>query len=267
MLTSVLWFRIATNVITLHNPTAFETKWEWGELGSGPFQIVKSFILNPLKGLEIAGTDFFKKLFYVITIFGPVAFLSFAEPLPLIMASPWFAASMISINPQYYSVEPQYPSFFSAFIFYSAIVGWRKLAAGKTFVKHLTGSEINLIAILIIFNILTTISLIPVFSPKTDLLELTQSDQVIHGYLERIPKNASISVMPEIFPHMSDRLEVYPYYVEGTDYILIDKESWWYTAILPRPAHFAGTWEEAEISDSYQVVSSEKGVYLLMFKK
>ncbi len=266
LVTAVIWYVMAANVITFYNPTALETKWEWGELGSGPSQILKTLIFTPWKGFGIIGTDLGLKIFYVITIFAPLAFLPFLEPLPLVMATPWFSACMISINPQYYSVEAQYPSFFYAFLFYSAICGWKKIIEGKL-IRTNDNPERKLATIIIVLNIVTAFSLIPVFSPKAELLEMSSSDKAIQEALKTIPKDASVSVMPEIFPHLSSRLEVYPYYVEGTDYLLIDRESWWYTVILPRPAHLAGTWEEADISQDYEVILEKLGISLMEYKK
>ena len=262
VLSSIIWFQLATHVISSFNPTAFDTKWEWGELGSGPFEIVKTLVFEPWKGLRNLSYDFPKKIFYLITLFAPVAFLPVLEPLPLIMAIPWIASSMFSVNPQYYSLETQYPSFFTAFIFYSTVKAYGKLnLILKSFGNVDTQKIITVI--LLGLNLIMVISLIPIFSPKTDLIHMSRQDSIVHGFLKEIPEDSSISVMPEIFPHVCNRLEAYPYYVEGTDYVLINQDSWWYTVILPRPAHLAGTWENAKISEEYKVILREERVFLM----
>jgi len=254
-LSGVLWFKLASTVITYFNPSALSTKWEWGELGTSPSAIIINVLTNPVKALQVMFNDGQAKFLYIVTLLGPVAFLSLLDPLTFIMTLPWLAASLLSINPLYYSVGSQYPAFISAFIFVSAINGIKKLVNinGK---KNLKRVSFLLLIILFITTLLV---------PTTGYVGAKKTDETVRFALEKIPANASASVMPEFFPHICNGLDVYPYFKSGVDYVLIDVYSWWYTATLPRPADIAPRWCDAEISDEYGIVVNANGV--LLYKK
>ncbi|MEM2424953.1 MAG: DUF2079 domain-containing protein [Candidatus Bathyarchaeia archaeon] len=251
LLTGVLWFILASSVITYFNPAALRTKWEWGELGSGPGEIILSVLINPSKALNALLNDGQRKFLYIVALLGPLAFTSLLEPLALIMALPWLAASLLSINPLYYSVETQYPAFVSPFIFFSAIKGIRKIINFNT---DLMKRIVTLMVIMILLSVLLI--------PSTVHLKSNETRDIIWLALSEIPPNASVSIMPDIYPHVCNRLEVYPYFVEGVDYVLVNIYSWWYDVILPRPAHVATRWCDAQISDDYGIVLNMKGVIL-----
>jgi hypothetical protein len=88
------------------------------------------------------------------------------------------------------------------------------------------------------------------------------SDDITRIALNEIPSTASVSVMPSVHPHLCNRLEVYPYFESGVDYVLLDVYDWWYNVVLPRPAHVAPVWSKAEIGDEYGLVINAKGVLL-----
>jgi hypothetical protein len=71
--------------------------------------------------------------------------------------------------------------------------------------------------------------------------------------------------MPEVLPHICNRLEVYPYFKNGTDYILLNVYSWWYTVTLPKPAHLAQKWCDVEIPKDYGILVNNRGV--ILYKK
>ncbi len=255
LVTAVLWFMLSGAVISHFNPNALSTKWEWGELGTSPGEIVTNALTNPAKTISILFSDGQSKFLYITSLFGPLMFLSFLDPLTLIMTLPWFAASLLSINPLYYAIGTQYPAFVSAFIFVAAINGLKKLGAiGNRDVLRKIG---YLMAVTLAISILLL--------PTGGDFSASQSDEAIWVALNEIPPTASVSVMPEIHPHLCNRLEVYPYFNNGVDYVLVDIYSWWYTVQLPRPAHVAPKWSDAEIGDDYGLVVNANGI--LLYKK
>jgi uncharacterized membrane protein len=251
-LSGVLWFKLSSMVIAYFNPSALSTKWEWGELGTSPDAIITSVLTNPVKTLQVLFNDGQIKVLYMVSLLGPVAFFSLLDPLTCIMTLPWLAASMLSVNPSYYSIGSQYPAFISAFIFVSAINGLKKLVniKGKKNVRK--------VFFLVPIMLLITTLLIP--APAH--VEVKKTGDAARFALEKIPANASASVMPEFFPHICNRLDVYPYFKSGVDYVLIDVYSWWYNVTLPRPADAAPRWCDAEIGDEYGLVVNSKGVLL-----
>ncbi|MCD6465611.1 DUF2079 domain-containing protein [Candidatus Bathyarchaeota archaeon] len=251
LLTGVLWFALASAVITYFNPAALETKWEWGELGSSPREIIFNALANPVKTLNILFNDGERKFLYVVALLGPLAFTSLLDPLALVMALPWLAASLLSINPLYYSIETQYPAFVSPFIFLSAIKGIKRLMGFNMSIMK------RIVTLMVIVLLISTLLI-----PSSVRFKRDETSWIITLALKEIPSDASASVMPEIFPHICNRLNVYPYFVDGVDYVLINVYSWWYDVTLPRPAHIAARWCDAQISDEYGILLNMKGIVL-----
>jgi len=251
ILTGIFWFILATATISYFNPTALNTKWEWGEFGQSPTEILINIITNPVKTAYVLLSDGLNKFVYISALFGPFLFFSFLDPLTLVMAAPWLIASMLSSNPLYYSIGPQYPAFIAAFIFISAINGLKTVAS-------LTKPGTKKIAIAIAVIIVLSFLLFPIERTPVQ----TKSDQTIKQAMSMIGADASISVMPEIFPHFSSRLDAYPYFSEGVDYVLVDIKSWWYTVVLPRPTNVLPRWSESAICDEYGISVNAHGIIL-----
>jgi len=255
LLSGVLFFYLASAVITTFNPHALSTKWEWGELGTSPGEIVTNVLTNPAKTINVLFNNGQNKFVYITSLFGPLAFLSFLDPLTLIMTLPWLMASLLSINPLYYAIGTQYPAFVSPFLFVAAINGIKKLF-------NLSSPDVlRKIGFLMFISLLVSTLLLP----TGDYFSITKAEETTRMALNEIPSTASASVMPEVHPHLCNRLEVYPYFKSGVDYVLFNVYSWWYTVTLPRPAHTAPKWCDAEIGDEYGIVVNANGI--LLYKK
>jgi uncharacterized membrane protein len=253
LLTGILWFNIALFVISYFNPQALTTKWEWGEFGTSPGEIIFNVLKNPFKISVVLLNDGQKKFLYIMSLLAPVGFLSLLDPLPLIMTLPWLIASLLSINPLYYSIGTHYPAFVAPFIFFSAVKGVRGLV-------NMGGKNLMKIAVLMICICLSlSLLLLP---RSTEYFEMSKCDEIIRFALNEIPEGASASVMPEVFPHICNRLYAYPYFRSDVDYILINVYSWWYTVLLPRPAHIAPRWCDADITEDYKILINAYGVIL-----
>ncbi|MBN1784586.1 MAG: DUF2079 domain-containing protein [Candidatus Bathyarchaeota archaeon] len=250
--TSIVWFISSSVVISHFNPNALNTKWEWGEFGNSPGEIVTNALTKPGKTITALLNDGQSKFLYITSLFGPLMFLSFLDPLTLIMTLPWLGASLLSVNPLYYAIGTQYPAFVSPFIFIAAINGIKKL--GEIGNKNVIKKIGYLMAVTLAISIL--------LFPAAGDFEGRSSDNVTRMALKEIPSIASVSVMPDVHPHLCNRLEVYPYFQQGVDYVLLDVYNWWYDVALPRPAHVAPRWRNAEIGDEYGILINAKGVLL-----
>jgi uncharacterized membrane protein len=255
LLSGLLFFNLASAVITAFNPNALSTKWEWGELGTSPGEIITNVLTNPAKTINIFFNNGQSKFVYITSLFGPLAFLSFLDPLTLIMTLPWLMASLLSINPLYYAIGTQYPAFVSPFLFVAAINGIKKL------VNISSRGMLRKIAFLMFITLLVSTLLLP----TGDYFSVTKAEETTRMALNEIPSTASVSVMPEVYPHLCNRLEVYPYFKSGVDYVLFNIYSWWYTVTLPQPAHTSPKWCEAEIDDEYGIIVNANGI--LLYKK
>ncbi len=252
LLTGILWFMLAGAVITHFNPNALSTKWEWGEFGTSPGEIVTNVLANPAKTINVLFNDGQSKFLYITSLFGPLVFLSFLDPLTLIMTLPWLMASLLSVNPLYYAIGTQYPAFVSPFLFVSAVNGIKKLGDISS------RDVLRKIGFLMSVSLVISILLLPTGGD----FSVTQAEETTRIALNEIPSTASVSVMPEVHPHLCNRLEVYPYFKSGVDYVLFNVYSWWYTVTLPRPAHVAPRWCDAEIGDEYGIIVNANGVVL-----
>jgi hypothetical protein len=161
-------------------------------------------------------------------------------------------ASLRSVNLLYYDIGPQYPAFVSPFLFVSAVNGIKKLG-------DISSRDIlRKIGFLMSVSLVISILLLPTGGD----FSVTQAEETTRIALNEIPSTASVSVMPEVHPHLCNRLEVYPYFKSGVDYVLFNVYSWWYTVTLPRPAHVAPRWCDAEIGDEYGIIVNANGVLL-----
>jgi len=252
LLSGILFFNLASAVITTFNPNALTTKWEWGEFGTSPGEIVTNVLTNPAKTINVLLDDGQSKFVYITSLFGPLVFLSFLDPLTLIMTLPWLMVSLLSVNPLYYAIGTQYPAFVSPFLFVAAINGIKKLV-------NLSSRDIlRKIGFLMFISLIVSTLLLP----TAEYFSVTQAEETTRIALNEIPSTASVSVMPEVHPHLCNRLEVYPYFKSGVDYVLFNVYSWWYTVRLPRPAHVAPMWCNAEIGDEYGIIVNANGVLL-----
>ncbi|MFA5363896.1 MAG: DUF2079 domain-containing protein [Candidatus Bathyarchaeia archaeon] len=255
LLAAFVVFNVGSAVITSFNPNALTTKWEWGELGSNPQEIVGNVLTNPLQAIKVLLNDGQNKFLYVTALFAPLAFFSFLDPLMLLMTVPWLGASLLSINPLYYAVGTHYPAFVSPFLFVAAVTGIKKLANSNS------KAILNKLAFLMFVTLVLSLFLLP----TGDYFSVTKTNESTNLALTQIPSDASVSAMPEIFPHLCNRLNAYPYFKDGVDYVLVNIYSWWYTVTLPRPAHLTPTWSKTEIGTNYGLVVNANGV--LLYKK
>ncbi|MCI4347545.1 MAG: DUF2079 domain-containing protein [Thermoplasmata archaeon] len=87
-------------------------------------------------------------------------------------------------------------------------------------------------------------------------------DRVIDNLLGLIPAQASVSAQPEIFPQVANRIDSYPYYHQGTEFLIVDISNFWYYSPLPPPDPPL-TWKnnlQTNVSILYGLIGSVDGV-------
>jgi hypothetical protein len=242
---------------------ALESKSFFNSYTSPVPTTLQQFPLNPTELLNLVSYDMESKLLYIITLFGPLAFLPFLAPEALVMALPWFAAAFISTYPYYHNIYYHYNGFVIPFIFIALIWSLKRLnfhQARKILQLFLVCSAI--------FGLLLTVGseafMDRYFPPPND-----RSD-AINRILPLVPSNASILTQNDIFPHVSSRAEAYMYLPTFTDvsvdYILVDTTSGWYywmpdvsgDRIPPKPYI-----EQVFENGTYRVIASTGGLFLL----
>jgi uncharacterized membrane protein len=218
--------------------------------------------LNPTEWYRVITYDFEAKILYIISLFGPLAFLSFLAPEPLVMALPWISASLISSYPFYHSVYYHYNSFVIPFIFVALPKAIERLHLPHT--KRILQLLLLCTVIFGLYLIGSKTFLDNQLPPTNDRAELVQN------ILPLIPSNASILTQNDIFPHVSSRPEAYMYMPTSTnvsvDYILVDIASGWYAWWPDISGERIPTNIYTEValkSGDYGVLASAKSVLLL----
>ncbi|MFB0562643.1 MAG: DUF2079 domain-containing protein [Candidatus Lokiarchaeia archaeon] len=295
-----VWFILAGRIINsfrvsnynLFSP--FNPFSSWFYLGWSVWDILLSFIIRPLYVLQIAFTPFYSKVFYLIVLFGPLAFLSLLNLPSLLISLPWFAPAMLSLNPNYFQpVGNQYPALLIPFIFISAVYGTktiipvlRNLAREDTEnsiksrimknkyirkkVSFVANRPLGVMFILLLFcGVIFFIG----WSPLGTFPKATFHDQALEMVVYTIPPYSTVATQNEIFPHMSHNLNAYPVYhpLIEYDYILVDITSIYY--YLPpifgqygspvTPVAYSSVVPELIDNGTYGVVISINGIMLL----
>lgn len=92
----------------------------------------------------------------------------------------------------------------------------------------------------------------------------TSHDRALDSILDLIPAGASVSAEPDLFPQLANRIDAYPYYFQGTEFLVVDLHSYWFTAPLPPPDPPL-TWYgslQQNVTIPYGVYASEDGALL-----
>ena len=87
----------------------------------------------------------------------------------------------------------------------------------------------------------------------------------IQNVLALVPDGASISAQPDIFPHVANRLEAYPYFKAGVEYVIFDISSGWLNGPFPPPSPISPWIVQLRegTSGAYGLLASADGVSLL----
>jgi uncharacterized membrane protein len=91
-----------------------------------PFLVPIYALSNPQHAFQALLYDYSYKLFYVVLLFGPLAFISFRNRLAL-GATLLLAPLLLSNYRAYYSVGTHYPLYVLAFVFIAAIYALKQL--------------------------------------------------------------------------------------------------------------------------------------------
>lgn len=190
----------------------------WQVLGieGDPLLMPIHILLQPWKAIEALSYDWPFKYLYLVMLFGPVIFLPLRSGFSFTMLS-WLGPALLSNNTGYYRLGLQYPAYIVPLIFMATIFGIRKIAnvsvANRTAIDL---SKIILVVTLLSFTYASPLS--PLLIPfKTDYrpAEVTYHEELLSQIIKLIPPEASVLTQNNIFPHVSNRLNVYAVYVHG----------------------------------------------------
>jgi uncharacterized membrane protein len=206
-----------------------------------PFLVPIYALSNPQRAFQALLYDYSYKLFYVVLLFGPLAFISFRNRLALgtiLLLAPL----LLSNYRGYYSVGTHYPLYVIAFVFIAAIYALKQLPLPTKFFSLKT---------IMVATLLFTISTSPLspmsnafikagllWYPSVDF-SMNENIRSLQELIDVVPPNASILTQNHLFPHVSNRINAYVIpssYFEGSEeyidslmnkseYILLDMSS------------------------------------------
>jgi uncharacterized membrane protein len=211
---SLAWFLLATLFIRLLNPnppSGFVEGSPWEILGGNP--------LNPSNWLNIGSFNFLwaikfelqSKLFFLITILIPLAFLpvfKLSRFLPVLF---WLFIAFLSNYAPYYNLGYHYSALFIPFLMLAAVEGFRNFCTRFKLEK----SESHKVAKkLLLVGVLASLTLIFTFSPIADLkfYTISEHDRKVAealNWIKNYSSNMSILTQYDLFPHISNMVNAY----------------------------------------------------------
>lgn len=199
--------------------------------------------LDPLRAWAALMYDFPTKLFFLITLFGPLIFIAFRSGFSLVSVV-LLAAPLLSNYLAYYTIGAQYPLYVIPLVFLASVIALRKFHAD---------ARRSIIKIALIVTLVFIVSLSPLspisstFASKqivwypTVSFSFNEDVESLHNLLDLIPPGSAVLTQNHIFPHVSARLNAYvipivgrfdndTVYIDGlinkSEYILLDLWSW-----------------------------------------
>jgi uncharacterized membrane protein len=223
---SVIYFFITIHYVfpALGGGMGAFSRYEY--LGRTPVLALGNLIIHPINAIKLLLVE--PKIVYFIDIFSSVGFLSLMSPsLIFVSASEFFLNLYSSYNPQW-QINFQYTAAITPFVLVSAIYGARKVINllakfSDNFPDHLLA--LLLVGFSIVWNVARSPSPISVKFEKSRY-QITADTRAALEELKRIPNTASISVMNNLGPHLSNRslISVFPKQYLASDYVVLDPQ-------------------------------------------
>lgn len=259
------WFAVAMTIISHFNPQGYVFIDAYARFGENFPSIIFNILRNPIYALEVAFTPLNAKLAFLFVLFAPLAFLSFLDAPSLSISFPYLATLLLSIKTPQYQIGYQYPAPLIPFIFVSAIYGVKRLAKRKKAVNYgFVKKPLFLMALC--SSILLCSQVFYAWTPfMRGLATMTPPHQeALNLCISMIPPYASVSTQGNIFPHVSHRLNAYPFFEQGTEYILVDSMYGNYWLPIPLEQKSLKTvLPDLVENDTYGILVAVDGIWLL----
>jgi len=165
-------------------------------------------------------------LTYLLSLLGPVAFISLFSPTILLIASPIFVINLLSDYYYTHGIEHQYSATIVPFILISAIYGAHNVAdflKDRVFKKT---KKRDIVEITYSIMFITTLVFFFLDSNVLDVRKwkVTDHHKSIKRVIAKIEDSASVTALNKIVPHVAERHEIFVFddHVNDVDYILYD---------------------------------------------
>jgi len=117
----------------------------FGYLGSNMKEVFLNLLTHPWLLITETLSDW-RKLLYIIAIFGPFLFIPFLSPLELLPALPQFFISLLSHNPNHYALSSQYTAGLIVPVFVAFIKGLPRAGRLWRVVKDLESCQLSVVS-------------------------------------------------------------------------------------------------------------------------
>ena len=224
---SLAWFGLTVFVIIPRVGGAFYVGLDhsayfsrYGELGSGPREIVLSLLRQPLQVLGMLVEP--ARLRYLAGLLAPVGFLAVLDPLTTLIALPPLLLNMLSNYPAMYSGQMHYSAPIVPFVIAGGIggAGWL-----RDRLPRLGRRGTALLAAWVVLFALgyQLVAGYSVLSLRYQPAVVSAHDRLLSRFAGQIPAAAALSTTPALFPHFSHRQHIYQFPLLGdADYVLLD---------------------------------------------
>lgn len=155
---------------------------------------------NPLRLLGYLVAHPYGKLFYMVSLLGPLLFTSLLSPF-LLLTMPWLLLAFILNYGPYYQIGYQYSLVVIPFVFLASIYGIKRILRPKALKRQ------TFVRLLIVCSLLFLIWSASAIEPS----RIFGNERVenTHRIISLIPQNASVLTLNNLFPHISNRFDAW----------------------------------------------------------
>ena len=202
-----------------------------------------------------------QKMIFLAQLLLPVVFLPLLAGAAWVMAVPAFAVALLASVPSQYNLIYHYPAIMTPFAFVLAILGLQRLNQ-RRFDRLALAAAILVVGLAMNYTYGWVAGKRPNTFPASN-----QHSRIVTRFFEDIPRQASVSTMSDLAPHLSNRQSIYLFpVVNDANTILFDSD--------PTANYWPFTSDDARgeardalmpllVTGAYGLVREEDGVLLL----
>lgn len=231
----------------------------------GAAGVAWTLISNPLyTAVHIFGNP--DKVRYLLQMLLPLALTPFLAPASTwLVALPALAIVTLTTEPAQYDIAYHYSAHLLPAVFYLAVLGLARLGKSPR-AKMAAAAPILVVAILVAATSMSYLygHLLP--RPGSAWPQRDAHDLVVDRFVAQVPREASVSTLGGIAPHLTARQTIYLFPdVADAEYLLLDTDLganyWPYEGLKARDQSIASMLPHVT-SGEFGLVRSEDGVYL-----
>lgn len=264
---SSLWFVVATQVVLPHYSSGSQSflSERYREVGGSVGGILKTALTDPAQLFETAFSS--SKAGYIPLLLAPLVAMPLLAPVALLVAAPELAVNLLSSQDAQSSIHFHYIAPLVPFLFWSAILGAKRLAG-------ISPNLVRLLPVPLLIGALASgwlMGPLPVWSAlplgseyKVGSYSPDAHDEVLDRALGLVPAGVSVSATNQLGAHLSERRRIFTFpTVDDAEYVVVDE-------VNPSFGDARQTSDQAAVvvalrnDRRYRLIFSEDGV--LVFK-